>query len=440
VLRSSYDLGLIIPTREEFDCAREILSFASPVSDGGYYLHPFTVPGSDATGGDATGSDVTGIAVVLFDLGLAGTAIAATTLLDRFEIKMLALIGIAGALDSSVSTGDVVIASSIDEYLHAAKATADGPVDEFEVGGNSWTASRDIVNFANNFRYLSGSFDAWRQRVQARHPLDLPVRGGPDYLVGRIASGDVYGAARQFAQWLLSHNRQRVALEMESAGAAQAIYRSGRDDLLVIRGISNAADGHQRGQSPQPGWRRYAALNAVDLLSVMVTNASFPWRTPRVSPAKPTPPGDSTGHVFLSYAPEDSAAVDRLQSALESASIKVWRDTNDLLPGQDLRSAIRTAITGSAFVFIACFSTASLARTKSRQNEELTLAIEEARQRSIDQPWLIPVRLDDCEIPDRGLGGGRTLRSLVSIDLFGPKQADQTQRLVKSVLMILGRS
>jgi hypothetical protein len=91
-------------------------------------------------------------------------------------------------------------------------------------------------------------------------------------------------------------------------------------------------------------------------------------------------------------------------------------------------------------VFIACFSAASLARTKSRQNEELTLAIEEVRQRSIDQPWLIPVRLDDCVVPDHEIGGGRTMRSLVWIDLFGPKAADQTERLVKSVLMILGQS
>jgi len=55
-----------------------------------------------------------------------------------------------------------------------------------------------------------------------------------------------------------------------------------------------------------------------------------------------------------------------------------------------LRSTIREAITGNAFVFIACISKASLARTKSHQNEELTLAIDEVRQRRIDQPLAHP--------------------------------------------------
>ena len=84
--------------------------------------------------------------------------------------------------------------------------------------------------------------------------------------------------------------------------------------------------------------------------------------------------------------------------------------TTALLPGQDFRSEIRKALTDS--VFIACFSTASVARAKSFQNQELTLAIEEARQSRTDLPWLIPVRLDDCEMPDIDIGGGRTMRSL----------------------------
>ena len=46
------------------------------------------------------------------------------------------------------------------------------------------------------------------------------------------------------------------------------------------------------------------------------------------------------------------------------------------------------------------------------------LAVEQLRLRRPEQPWLIPVRLDDCEIPDRDLGGGRMLSSLQRVDLF----------------------
>src|SRR5712692_3380826 len=100
-------------------------------------------------------------------------------------------------------------------------------------------------------------------------------------------------------------------------------------------------------------------------------------------------------HVFISYVREDSAQVDQLQGALEAAGIPVWRDMADLWPGEDWRAKIRSAITDNAFVFIACFSKRSLARDSSYQNEELTLAIEQLRQRAPEHPWLIPVRFDE---------------------------------------------
>ena len=102
------------------------------------------------------------------------------------------------------------------------------------------------------------------------------------------------------------------------------------------------------------------------------------------------------GHAFISYVREDSQAVDRLQRVLEAAGIRVWRDTGNLWPGQDWRAVIRRAITGNALAFIACFSRNSVGRERSYQNEELTLAIEQFRQRQPDDSWLIPVRFDDC--------------------------------------------
>ena len=45
-------------------------------------------------------------------------------------------------------------------------------------------------------------------------------------------------------------------------------------------------------------------------------------------------------------------------------------------------------------------------------NEELTLAIEELRQRSSDKAWFIPVKLNECEVPDRDIGGGETIQDL----------------------------
>jgi hypothetical protein len=144
------------------------------------------------------------------------------------------------------------------------------------------------------------------------------------------------------------------------------------------------------------------------------------------------------GHAFISYVREDSLAVNELQHALETAGVQVWRDTASLWPGDDWRQKIRDAITGEAFAFIACFSRQSLARAKSHQNEELTLAIDQLRQRQPGAPWLIPVRLNECTIPEHDLGRGRTLSSIQRVDLFGDHQDAALSRLVTAVLRILG--
>jgi hypothetical protein len=148
----------------------------------------------------------------------------------------------------------------------------------------------------------------------------------------------------------------------------------------------------------------------------------------------------AVGHAFISYVREDASGVDALQRMLEAAGIPVWRDTADLWPGEDWRAKIREAITGDALVFIVCFSSRSVARKRSYQNEELVLAIEQLRLRQAGDPWLIPVRFDDCQIPDRDLGAGRTLASIQRADLFGPGRGLAAERLVAVVKRLLGQT
>lgn len=145
------------------------------------------------------------------------------------------------------------------------------------------------------------------------------------------------------------------------------------------------------------------------------------------------------GHVFISYVREDIERVDELQRRLEQAGVPVWRDTADLWPGEDWQEKIRRAITDNTLAFIVCFSHASLARGKSYQNEELTLAIEQRRLRRPDDPWVIPVLFDECDIPDRDVGGGRMLASIQRVDLFGDRAEEGIVRLITSVRRILGR-
>jgi nucleoside phosphorylase len=281
-----YDLGLIIPLREEFDCARRVFAFGPQQREDGSYLYPFSVPGSD----------LRGIAVVLYDMGAAISGVTAAGLLSRFDLPLLALMGIAGALDGDLRLGDAVVARAVDPYFHRAKARPDAAGDgfEFDSGGTAWRAGRDLVRFADNFRYRAsdpGEFAGWQARGEERRKAaGLPgdgiySRGRPDYLVAPVASGEIVSAAAGFSRWLRTHHRECAAIEMEAGGVAQAVFEHGAADMIIVRGISDFADERKSELDAAGGpaaaghgaWREYAALNAADLLATLLRSPGFPW-------------------------------------------------------------------------------------------------------------------------------------------------------------------
>ncbi len=142
-------------------------------------------------------------------------------------------------------------------------------------------------------------------------------------------------------------------------------------------------------------------------------------------------------HVFISYVREDRDKVDRVQRLLEAAGIPVWRDTADLWPGEDWRIKIREAITANALAFVACFSDNSEEKESTYQHEELLLAIDQIRLRNPAHPWLIPVRLSTCALPQYELGAGRTLDSIQRVDLIGDDWDTGAARLVAGVRRVL---
>ncbi len=242
------------------------------------------------------------------------------------------------------------------------------------------------------------------------------------------------------------------------AGTAYALARSGIPAVAAMqfRISDQAASAFSRGFYAAIA-RRRGIDDAVSAgrIAILGTRRTMEWITPALflrgdsaqlfAGAAPAPapvagnagedgPG---GQVFISYASQDAANADRLQQLLEGAGLRVWRDTANLWPGQDWRMQIRRAITKDTLIFLACFSKASLALVKSRQNEEINLALDELRQRRPEVPWLIPVRFDDCKIPDWDLGGARTLTSLYHVDLFDDQDDLKAQRLISGIKHLL---
>jgi TIR domain len=103
--------------------------------------------------------------------------------------------------------------------------------------------------------------------------------------------------------------------------------------------------------------------------------------------------------VFLSYAHEDRAKVNRLFRELQNAGLEPWMDCEKLMPGQNWPRAIQQTIEISDF-FLACFSQNSTTKRGHFQGE-LALAREVATLFPEDDVYFVPLRLDECELPRR---------------------------------------
>lgn len=187
----------------------------------------------------------------------------------------------------------------------------------------------------------------------------------------------------------------------------------------VEEGLLERIDG-PRGHRVEPrreyrltlkGWEHLEEIPEEEPNSKAQTVDTLPNRVP------PSKDSAQRPRAFISYVRENSREVDRLQDALKEKGIDVWRDVHNLYPGDKWKKKIRQAVEAGDF-FLACFSDESHRKKRSHMNEELTLAIEELRKRPANKAWFFPVLLSDCEIPDRDIGAGETIRDIQAAKLY----------------------
>lgn len=104
-----------------------------------------------------------------------------------------------------------------------------------------------------------------------------------------------------------------------------------------------------------------------------------------------------TPTVFLCHAKEDSALVGLLCSELRTHGLAPWFDKDKLLVGDRWREEIAHAIQTCHF-FLICL-TQQAATKRGFIQRELRFAISEYSQRPQNCPFLLPVRLQPCEVP-----------------------------------------
>lgn len=102
--------------------------------------------------------------------------------------------------------------------------------------------------------------------------------------------------------------------------------------------------------------------------------------------------------VFISYSRLDTPVVKQMYFTLKLAGYRPWMDTEDILPGQDWEKQITCAINDST-IFLTFLSKNSINKRGMLQ-VELKEALRVWQSKLIDDIFLIPIRLEECEVPN----------------------------------------
>ena len=133
------------------------------------------------------------------------------------------------------------------------------------------------------------------------------------------------------------------------------------------------------------------------------------------------PRSNRTLRVFLCHAHSDREAVHNLYAHMVQDRVHAWLDTENLQPGQNWQHEIRKAILKSDVV-IVCLSR-EFNKQHGYRHEELKIALEKANLLDEEKVFIIPVRLEKCEMPE-------SLQHLHRVDLF---EATGYKKLIRAL-------
>ncbi len=273
---NSFDLLLIFPLKEEFKVFKEICKIKSTITKDGltYYFLDFPI------------SNLSGIAIVLHEMGPTRASQITEKSLNLFDVRLVVLIGIAGALDEDLKLGDIVIANEVSEFFASSKVEDEGVTFKFKYSGEHWrqkfSIDRCIKNFDINNEIL---FQEWQNTV-IQYVKDLNVRmivepllnKNPNYYVGHIASSNIVVASKIYKIELLGIDRRFLIIEMEAAGVESAVHnREHPIDCIIIRGISDFADERKKDleRKYEKNLRKYAMYSAIQFFLYLIKTECF---------------------------------------------------------------------------------------------------------------------------------------------------------------------
>ncbi|HEY3868467.1 MAG TPA: 5'-methylthioadenosine/S-adenosylhomocysteine nucleosidase [Actinocrinis sp.] len=209
------------------------------------------------------------VALVRTGQGNASAGVLTERAIEAFEPVAVMFVGVAGGLAHDVALGDVVVATRV-YAVHGAKEE-DG---RSLARPRAFEAAFELLDLAQHLDVI-GAWPADSGSAQGGSAQSGPAQSGPEPAIrvhfAPVASGEVVLNSRDtpLAKQLYEHFNDAAAIEMESAGVAQAAHLNRSIPMLTVRGISDKADGLKHvadAAGGQPEAAARAALVAVTVL------------------------------------------------------------------------------------------------------------------------------------------------------------------------------
>ncbi|AZM46963.1 hypothetical protein DMB38_15140 [Streptomyces sp. WAC 06738] len=198
--------------------------------------------------------------------GNANAAVITERAINAFRPAVVLFTGVAGRMKHDIELGDVVVSTRLAAY-HGGKQ--DG--DQFKARPQTWETSHALQQIA---RYVNRD-GIWHNQLP-----QLSSGRTPQVHLKPVLAGEVVldSAQSDLRQYLEEHYNGSAAIEMEGAGAAGAAHLAGALPFLVIRGISDAADGSKQ-SSDADGWQEVGARHAAAFTIAMIRALPAPTQT-----------------------------------------------------------------------------------------------------------------------------------------------------------------
>lgn len=195
-------------------------------------------------------------------MGVVAASQATARVIELFEPDCILMCGIAGGRRGKTNFGDIVVAETAVDF-------AGGSIEQDSRGKVEFIPDSDIVgtdpNWIKPFKNYKEDTNLLRS---IRDSADLYGDYKNDIClhIGKIATGSAVIKSETFSEkYIKSHNRQYVAIDMETYG----VYYTARNlmcQYISIKSISDNAD-----QKKNDAHQKYAALIASNMVKHYIT-------------------------------------------------------------------------------------------------------------------------------------------------------------------------